>query len=251
VGAQRGGLGTQRTLLFNSASYVVSDTLGANQGTLAETTTYTRDSSSNFVTDQYDQNVLIPPVTGTARHTIFAYDSLGNLLSVTRAAGTSLQAITSYTYDSAHCYFVQTVTDPISNVTTKTYDSSCNLSSSEDGNLNTTTFPSYNAQGQVLTMVSPMNEPTTYMYDSYGDQIAVTDPLGHSGTKTYDAAGRVASSTDGLGNTTTFAYDNVGRLASTTPPNSGASGPTLVGYDSVGNSVSMTDANNNIWTWGL
>ena len=27
--------------------------------------------------DQYNQNVLIPPVTGTYRHTIFAYDTLG------------------------------------------------------------------------------------------------------------------------------------------------------------------------------
>lgn len=202
--------------------------MGANQGSLAQTTTYTRNSSSNFVTDQYDQNVLI---NNAYRHTIFAYDTLGNLLSVTRAAGTSLQAITGYTYDSAHCYFVQTVTDPLSNLTTKTYDASCNLASSEDGNQNTTTFPSYNAQGQVLTTVSPMNETTTFGYDSYGDQVIVIDPLGHSGSKTYDVAGRVATSTDGLGNTTTYTYDNVGRLTQTTPPSSGASGPTSIAYD--------------------
>ena len=97
-------------------------------------------------------------------------------------------------------------------MTTKTYDASCNLSSVTDGNGNETTLPSYNAQGQVLTQISPMQESTTYQYDSYGDQSSVRDPLGDTTSKAYDVVGRVTSSTDGLNNTTQFTYDNVGRL---------------------------------------
>lgn len=247
-------IATNRLFAFNPAGYVTSDTVGSDQtGTLHQQTTYTRNSATNFVTDQYE------PLPSGQRHTVFSWDfTAGDLLSVTKAYE-SIAATTSYTYDNSNCYFVKTVTDPDGHVTTNTYssDGKCNLISAQNGNGHTTTF-SYNTQGQFLTTTSPMSETTTFGYGTYNDQTSITDPLANVTTKSYNPDGTLAEVFDALGDRTSYRYDADARLTAQLLPTYHCSNPCVppgtrdtisYSYDGVGNVASMVDANSQTWQW--
>jgi len=83
--------GVVRRVAYNAASgYMTGDTYALGTA-VARTTTFTRDSSTNQVTRVTD---------GLGRHTDYAYDTPGNVTSVTRLASTGSAVTTSYTYDA-------------------------------------------------------------------------------------------------------------------------------------------------------
>lgn len=109
----------------------------------------------------------------TAPSTLYDYDPLGRLQTVTQKmplAGKP-DVVTVYGYD-AHDNLT-TLTDPNGNVTTWVWDDFRRLQS----------------------QASPVTGTTTYTYDEAGNLLTSTDANGASTTRTYDGAGRLLTAT--------------------------------------------------------
>ncbi len=151
--------------------------------------------------------------------TTFAYDAVGNELTVTDAKTRA----TTYTYDAVNR--LKTVTAPDLGVTAYTYDLAGNLTQRQDAR----------------------NNITTYVYDVDNRRTSVTNPLSKVWTTTYDAASNVQATVAANGNetpaggdgTTTYTYDRAGRL--TGIDYSDLTPDVTFTYDSVGNRLSMVD----------
>jgi RHS repeat-associated protein len=107
------------------------------------------------------------------------------------------------------------------------YDAFGNKSSTTDPVGNKSSM-AYNADGWVLTTITPKGDPsvctspctpsqytTTYSYvdgsgntNFWGAATTVTDPLGHHTVKVYDSNNNVTQLTDGNGNVTAYDFDN-------------------------------------------
>ena len=198
----------------------------------------------------------------------------GELMTLTRAAGTTAQAVTTYTYDP-ETLGRTSVTDPDGHTTSYTYDGDGNRTSVTDplGRKTTTT---YNSLDEPTSITDPSGVTTTITYDargnplsesrpltstgqtqtaslSYGDSghpgdvTALTDPDGHTWTFSYDSNGYRTGVTDPLGNKTTYTYDQVGQLVSTVAPDGNAAGAnpasyrTTYAYDPLGDLTGVTD----------
>src|SRR5439155_8919576 len=103
---------------------------------VAQTTTYTRDATSNLVTAMTD---------ALGRHTTFTYNSQGQVLTVTRLAGTGNAVTTTMTYEPTFNQ-VASVADP----------------------LNHTTGFGYDAVGNLTTITDPLSHQTTMTYNTQG-----------------------------------------------------------------------------------
>lgn len=179
--------------------------------------------------------------------TLYAYDAVGNRLTVTEPDGNTTQdtydaknrrieernaagdiTITTYdlvnnlacvtapnqnktcnTYDALNR--VIQVTDSIGLIETNTYDADNNRTSHGDGNGNVTTF-TYDALNRVVTATDPLGKTTTTQYDLVGNVLSVTDRNGHVTKYSYDELNRRSTMTDALGNLTKWKYDSVGNL---------------------------------------
>ncbi|MGH7484856.1 MAG: hypothetical protein ACREMY_04505, partial [bacterium] len=145
--------------------------------------------------------------------TDYAYDSQGNLQTVTAPSNNDAdqRPFTTYGYDALGR--VSSVTDPLGHATAYTYD----------------------ALGRVLTVTLPkpsvgsaLDFTTTYSYDNFDSASGltftnVTDPNGIVTKQGYDQFGRLVKSVDGLTNATTYAYSH-GLLASITDANNNVTG---------------------------
>ncbi len=105
--------------------------------------------------------------------TTYAYDSGGYLTSATNA----LSQVTAYTYVTVSLTgggtikLVETVTDPLSRVTTSTYT----------------------GLGQVATVTDPLSRVTTLGYDAAGRLVTTTDPGGIVECREYDNANHLTA----------------------------------------------------------
>jgi len=221
--------GNVERITFNSAGIAASSTRAYGTG-IAQTTTYTRDSTTQLPTRITD---------ALGRNTDFTYDSKGNVLTVTRLAGTGNAITTTYTYTSAYSQ-VATTTDPLNHTTTFAYDGAGNLTSVTNALSQAITF-THDARGKVLTATDPLSQTTAFAY-LQGDLYTVTTPLGHTTTRFTDAAGRVLGVTDPLGRSTRYTWDNLNQLTKITDP---LGGETQFSYDGNGNLLSLTDARSN------
>jgi YD repeat-containing protein len=129
--------GHLRRATFNSVGYPLTDTYAYAQGTaIAQTTTWTREAPSQRPTSVTD---------ALGRRTDFTYDSLGNVLTVTRLAGTGNAVTTTFTYEETFQQ-VASVTDP----------------------LNHTTSFAYDAVGNLTTVTNPLSHQTTFTHNLVG-----------------------------------------------------------------------------------
>jgi YD repeat-containing protein len=193
------------------------------------------------ITTQWDPNWRQPDsVTEPNRTTAYKYDDLGNILTKTITDTTATPNVTrtwTYTYDSYGR--VLTVDGPrtdVSDVTTYTYYT-C-TTGTQCGQLETiknavgqiTTFNTYNARGQPLTITDPNGTVTTLTYDSRARVLSrlvatektaysyyptglletVTLPDSSTITYTYDGAHRLTDITDTLGNHIHYVLDAMG-----------------------------------------
>jgi len=150
--------------------------------------------------------------SGAPRVWAYTYNSFGQVLTVD-GPRTDVSDITTYTYYScatgAQCGQVNTISNALGQVTT---------------------FLTYNAHGQPLTIRDPNGVLTTLTYDTrlrltsrkIGTEITtyayyptglletVTLPDGSTITYTYDAAHRLTKITDGLGNYLSYTLDAMG-----------------------------------------
>lgn len=182
-------------------------------------------------------------ITTPKNTTTFGYDSDGNVLSMTVAAG-ALSRAWGFTYNNDGQ--VLTIDGPrtdVTDLTTLTYYA-CS-SGDECGQVATvsnalghvTTYNSYNASGRVMSMTGPNGLQTSFTYDTRGNALTVTrtpsvgvpevttmtydgvdqlltviSPIGVTLTYAYDAAHYLASVSDNLGNKIEYDYDAMGNL---------------------------------------
>jgi RHS repeat-associated protein len=173
------------------------------------TTAFTYDGMGNVLTKTITDTTATPNV---ARTWTYTYDSYGRVLTA-QGPRTDLNSTTTYTYYTCttgyKCGQIQTITDAVGHVTT---------------------FNTYNAHGQPLTITDPNGVVTTLTYDArmrltsrqIGSETTgysyypiglldlVTLPDGGTIQYTYDAAHRLTDITDGLGNHIHYTLDNAG-----------------------------------------
>jgi RHS repeat-associated protein len=174
----------------------------------ATTIAYAYDTRGNLVSVK-DERHSVP-------NTIYTYDSLDRLESVTqkRTLEPGADVITSYDYDAQDNLTV--VTDPNSNATSYAYDDF----------------------GRLQKQTSPVTGVTGYSYDQAGSLLTTTDANNATTTRTYDLMNRVLTATSARSGQVTevvkWGYDDLtsasygrGRLASMSDP----AGVTTYKYD--------------------
>jgi RHS repeat-associated protein len=201
-----------------------------------QTFTFTHDPISHL---------LMSTTDALNRRTDYAYDTNGNVLSMTRLAGTAGVTTTAFTYEPTFNQ-VTSVTDPIGRARTLVYDAAGNLMQTTDPLGHSSTF-TYNALGQVVTVTNALNQTTTYSYDA-GLLASVTDPLNRTTHFFNDAVGRRVQVTNPVGSTTSMTYDVLDRIVQTTDANANS---VNYEYDGDGNLTAYVDprGNRNVYTF--
>ena len=143
--------------------------------------------------------------------TQLAYDTEGNLTSISTADGNGTEiATTTYSYDA-------------DGEQTSTTSPDGNLTGADAGNYTTTT--AYNADGLATSVtdgggtghtVTP--RVTSIGYDANGNPTSETDARGFTTTTTYSADDLAAVVKDSDGNQTLTCYDGAGNVVQTVPP---------------------------------
>ncbi|MFV9505624.1 MAG: RHS repeat-associated core domain-containing protein [Oscillochloridaceae bacterium umkhey_bin13] len=211
-----------------------------------------------------------PASNDTNVTTQFAYDRVGNLLSLTDANGT----LTSFTYDVLDRLVRQETA--AAQVTTYGYDALGNLVKLTNPRGFSTSF-SYDAANRLASVSDALQQTTSFGYDANGNLVSQTDPNGIVTAYRYNALDRLealvqnerpgesASSTQNV--TTRFEYDLAGNLRFVFDPRGSyvtehaydadlrrvrtrdaEGGVTSFDYDRVNNLVAVTDANGHTTT---
>ncbi|HCF49433.1 MAG TPA: hypothetical protein DER60_04075, partial [Syntrophomonas sp.] len=234
------------------------------------TTEYEYDSNDNLITITdpeeketsftFDSNHNLTSITDPDDAvTSFTYYADGQIHTRTNPETDAGTGTVTYTYDDG---FPDTITDPLGNTTTLSYDLAGRLLSitndlgkttaysyDDAGNLLSVTDPlqnsinlEYNGNNQIIAFTDANQNVTTYGYDDNNNLINVTDALNQTTAYAYDSNNRLASVTDARNNTTTYGYDSNGRLTAITD----ALGHTIsYDYDDVGNITQITNALQN------
>jgi len=181
------------------------------------------------ITTQWHSIYRLPlQIDEPGKRTTLTYDPSGNVLTKTVLDTTSSESRTwTYTYDSVGQ--VLTADGPrtdVSDVTTYTYYS-C-----------TTGYQC----GQLNTITNALGHVTTYnTYNAHGQPLTITDPNGVVTTLTYDLRQRLTSRTVGI-EQTTFEYWPTGLLNKATLPDGSYLQYT---YDAAHRLTGINDADNN------
>jgi len=173
------------------------------------------------------------------------------------ATGTPLRT-TAYTYDGMGNVLTQTVTDPATSTSrtwTYTYDSYGRRLTADGPRtdvVDKTTYAYYTCTtgyqcGMLNTVTDALGHVTTYnTYNAHGQPLTITDPNSVVTTLTYDARQRLASRQVGT-ELTSFTYYPTGLLKTITLPDSSYIQYTYDGahrltniVDSLGNSIAYT-----------
>ena len=173
---------------------------------------------------------LSATVSGATRAWTYTYNQYGQVLTETtpkQSSTDTLSHTTTYTYYATTSFTgsvghtmgdLQTVTNPLGQVTTFTsYDMAGRVISSTDAN-GTVTSMSYLPRGwlhtQTVTPASGAALTTTYAYWPTGLLQTVTMPDASTLSYTYDDAHRLTDVVDGAGNKVHYVLDNVGNRTS-------------------------------------
>ena len=114
--------GYNNTTTFNNDGYVYQETKAVGKPE-QQITTHNRQSGTGL---------LLSATDACNRTTSFTYDAMGNVVSTTKAFGTTCGATQSTTvtttlaYDPRY-YELSSITDPLNNTTTLAYDNSGNM----------------------------------------------------------------------------------------------------------------------------
>ena len=250
-----------------------------------QVTRYTYDQQGNLATvtnplgetTSYTYNGLDEPVTVTnplGETTTYTYNQNGTLSSLSTPPTSPGESpdVTSIFYDNPLLPSHPTsITDPMGNTTSFTYDSYgdpvktvspegqvTTASYNTDGQVVSTTAPrgnlpggvpgsftttiSYNVAGEMSSVTNPLGETTRYSYDPQGNLISQIDPAGIITAYSYNPMGELTSTTDAAGTpnatTTSYSYNLLGQLISETNP---VGDTTTYGYNLLGELSSMTN----------
>jgi RHS repeat-associated protein len=245
-------------------------------------------------------NAFNEPLTykdGRGNQTDYQYDANGNLTQLTGpdpdGGGPLGRPVTIYTRDPAGTGLIVSTTDPRLKTTQFGYDPTTHQLNSITKPLGEKTTFTYDATGRLKTSVDPRGNvtggtpgdyTTTYDYDNADHLTKITspDPDG-TGPQTplitqwaYDPAGNLQTFTNARGQATDYGYDAANHLTSVTAPDPDGGGPlqrpvtqytddevgnlktrTVAGthttnyaYDNANRLATVTSPINKIWTYG-
>jgi YD repeat-containing protein len=241
VSTYKDPLGRQTNYQRDAQGYVLVETLPD-----AHTRQYSYHATYHGVTSFTDENGKVTTST---------YDPInGHLLSVTNTVTDvdqtqGVQQTTNYHYQPT-TGLLDTITDPLSHVTTVAFDTARRLWTTTDL-LGTTTL-GYDPHGNLATSQDRLGKITTLTNDAMGRTTQSTDPATHAESWVYNTAGLLQTYTNKNGHTTTTTYDNRGlvlrvREADSTPD----AQTTQNGYDAAGRLTSTVAANGATTTFTL
>ncbi len=253
-------LANQTNLIYNAIYKVTSVTRVTNISLqTGPTTSFTYNTGNTVMTDP-DSN-----------QSTYVYDTRDRVTQVTTPAGSGY---TTYTGDNK----LATDRDPLSNVTTNTYNASNSLIQSVAPTLgtghNAATFSStFNTPSSVngyqylpSSQSDAQGNCTAFVYDSagrivdlYAGQTSGCDGgtagihtsyryEGDPGVSCGAKPGQLCSTISGNGGTTSYGYDGNGNLTTITPPT--PLGSTVITVDSVSRVATVTDGKGQKSTYG-
>ncbi len=197
--------------------------------------TYPDGRVDTFEYDEFGNKVKETLAKGSADEliTVHVYDGFGQRVSTTRAG-----AIATFAYDSDGN--LTSITDPLGNARTIEYDIA--------GNMTAVTGPegsrveyTYDALSNPITRKDALGNVTTLTYDAAGKLTSLKDPLDRITGLESDFDERPTAVTDALGNRIEFKYDAEDNLVKITQGDA----VTTRAYDSSNRIISETDAEGN------
>lgn len=227
-------LGNHTTYRFNPQGYLIAVT-----DPLGQVRTFNRDPGTNVLLTLQGSGHCDACGNPSVGDLSFTYDTAGNLLTETDAAGHSVQ----FTYDPTFSRLTS-YTDEDGNVSRFAYDTRGNRTSFTDARGNTTSF-TVDARGLTTQTTDPGGSHTQISYDSSGNIISIQDASGNVRRAVYDAVSRRILQTDSTGNSTSLSYDELDRMVAVTDP---LGNVTKFTYDPLGNLLTATDARGNLTT---
>ncbi|MEX2214855.1 MAG: putative Ig domain-containing protein [Phycisphaeraceae bacterium] len=216
------------TYSYNNRGWLITETKADGR-----TISYTYDAAGNRTS-----------VTTTVGTTLYSYDALNRLATVTDPDG----GVTQYTYDAVGMLASETLANGV--VTTYVYDALNQLVSMQTLDLGETAIASYdytrNAAGLVVQATELDGRTVDYGYDALLQLVSesISDPVlgDRLITYTYDPVGNRLTRTDSLEGLTAYVYDANDRLLTETGP----AGVITYAYDDNGNQLSKSGAGFNV-----
>ncbi len=114
---------------------------------------------------------------------------------------------------------IETIADPLENVTRYEYDALGQLLKVVDPFLNETNY-THDLNGNLVAVRDAEGFQTQYEYNAFGEILKQISPDTGTTNHTYDRGGNLASMTDAEGRLSEFTYDPLNRLTSVSYPNS-------------------------------
>jgi RHS repeat-associated protein len=178
--------------------------------------------------------------------TQYEYDSKGNLIRKTEAAGTPDQRITEYQVNERGQITQMTRKGRTEANGTITPDATWLIDYDAQGQISKTTDPEggvrqyiFDRAGNLVSYTNPLGQTTRFEVDAEGNLVKVTDALDRITTYAYDQVGNLTGLTDARGKQTLAAYDGMNRLFQLTNP---AGGSARLHYNAEGLPTTFTDA---------
>ena len=215
-------------------AYDAAHRLTMTQNAIGDMIAYTLDALGDRT-----QDVVGRGSTATWQHAD-AFDALGRVTTDQGGAGQT----TAISRDPNGNPLM--ITDPLSRVTTQTFDALNRVTKIVDPSKGNTSF-AYDAHDRVTKVVAPNGAVTTYAYDGFGRVLTRASPDTGTTTYAYDLADNQTQSQDASGVVTSHAYDALNRLTGTAYPGD-VSEDVALSYDQsghgfgIGRLTSLTDA---------
>ena len=246
-GAQCGQLASVTNAAGHTTTYDVYD---ANARPVQIT-----DPNGVVSTSEYDSrgrliSSTLTPVIGTPRTTVYAYNAINQLDTVTYPDGMTV----SYTYDAAHD--LRSVSDNLGNLIEYRYDARGNqvenLTRDPDGTLVSKMEQAFDSRNRIATTSlgganGEIASVTQHIHDAIGKLIEQTDANQNPSTSHhYDARDRLTQTIDALSNPTGYHYDTHDNLIQVDAPNGASTGYV---YDDLGNRLSESSPDRGLITY--
>jgi RHS repeat-associated protein len=222
-----------RTDVVDTTTYVydsATGSLASVTNALGHVTTYSNYDAHGRPRQITDPNGLVSMLSYDARRrltsrivggeaTSYEYDGVGQLLKVTMPDGSYL----SYTYDAAHR--LTQIDDNLGNKIVYTLDAMGNRTKEDVFDQTATLVQKrereFNVLNRLIKDIGGANlatEVTQYGYDSQGNLLSVLDPLNHLTQEAYDGRNRLTSITDPNSGVVAIGYDLLDQVITVTDP---------------------------------